>query len=166
MFDQYNGFFNKSLTALGFGAIRGSPTAAGDDLAHPGRSWQRVGFDMLIYLAGLQGVGPELSRPRDRRRHVVAAVPPDHLPTARPVDVLPAGHEHHLLVPGLRHVWAMTRAAPTTPRRVVTYAYRGRSTSTGRELGYGAAIGIVIHLITLVITIVQWRSNNNRDLTE
>jgi multiple sugar transport system permease protein len=93
LFDQYNGFFNNVLAVFG---IDGPAWQSSGGWAMFSvilmTLWQRVGFDMLIYLAGLQGVGDRL-----------AEVPPGHLSAARAVDVLPADHEPDLLVPDLRH---------------------------------------------------------------
>ena len=120
MFDQYNGFVNKFLEAVGHRTRRtGSPTA-------PGRwtslilvtLWQRIGFDMLIYLAGLQGVSPELLEAAEidgasawqRFRRIT-------FPLLGPSTFF-------LLVMNLIYsfqvfdtVWAMTAAARTTRRR-------------------------------------------------
>jgi multiple sugar transport system permease protein len=46
----------------------------------------------------------------------------------------------------------------------VTYAY-----DTGfvtRDQGYAAAIGIVLLILTMIFTAVQWRTNRSRDLVE
>lgn len=169
MFDQYNGFFNKALIALGFGPI---------DWQSNGKwamtslilmtLWQRVGFDMLIYLAGLQGVSPELLEAGEidgatswqRFRRVT-------FPLLGPSTFF-------LLIMNIIYsfqvfdtVWAMTRGGPDySTTTVVTYAYRESFDEHGPQLlGYGAAIGIVIYLITLLITISQWRLSRNRDLS-
>ena len=111
--------------------------------------WQRVGFDMLIYLAGLQGVDPQLTEAAtvdgatgwQRFRQIT-------LPLLGTVDVLPAGHEHDLLLPGLRHGLGDDPGGPDySTTTVVTYAYRTAFDEHGpQELGYGAAVGVVIYL--------------------
>jgi multiple sugar transport system permease protein len=62
-------------------------------------------------------------------------------------------------------VWAMTRGGPDfSTSTVVTYAYRTSFDEHGpQQLGYGAAVGVVIYLITLAITAAQWRFSNARD---
>ena len=54
-------------------------------------------------------------------------------------------------------VWAMTRGGPDySTTMVVTLAYRDSFDEHGpQQLGYGAAIGVVIYLITLGITALQ-----------
>ena len=167
MFDQYNGFFNKLLDSLG---ITGPAWQSNGHWAMTSlilvTVWQRIGFDMLIYLAGLQGVNPELL-------------------DAAAVDGASAWHKFRrvtlpllgpstffLLIMNMIYsfqvfdtVWAMTRGGPDySTTTVVTYAYRVAFDEHGpQELGYGAAVGVVIYLITLFITYVQWRASRNRD---
>lgn len=168
MFDQYNGFFNKALSALGFGAINWQSDGKWAMVSLILMTlWQRVGFDMLIYLAGLQGVSPELHEAAEidgasgwqRFRRIT-------FPLLGPSTFF-------LLVMNIIYsfqvfdtVWAMTRGGPDySTTTVVTYAYRESFDEHGPQLlGYGAAIGIVIYAITLLITIAQWRLSRNRDL--
>ena len=131
--------------------------------------WQRVGFDMLIYLAGLQGVSPEIQEAAtvdgasawQRFRHVV-------FPLLGPSTFF-------LLIMNMIYsfqvfdtVWAMTRGGPDYATTTVsTYAYRTSFDEHGpQELGYGAAVGVVIYLITLAITAAQWRFSSTRDQTD
>ncbi|MEY2849191.1 MAG: sn-glycerol-3-phosphate transport system permease protein u, partial [Actinomycetota bacterium] len=44
---------------------------------------------------------------------------------------------------------------------LVTYAYENGFVT--RDQGYAAAIGIVLLLLTLLFTAVQWRFNKSRD---
>jgi multiple sugar transport system permease protein len=62
-------------------------------------------------------------------------------------------------------VWSLTRGGPDySTTTVVTLAYREAFDEHGpQQLGYGAAVGIVIYLVTLLITGVQWRFSRNRD---
>jgi multiple sugar transport system permease protein len=167
MFDQYNGFFNKALAAIG---IVGPNWQSSGHWAMTSvilmTIWQRVGFDMLIYLAGLQGVSPELLEAAtvdgatawQRFRRIT-------FPLLGPSTFF-------LLIMNLIYsfqvfdtVWAMTRGGPDfSTTTVVTYAFREAFDEHGpQELGYGAAVGVVIYLITLIITAVQWRLSRTRD---
>lgn len=167
LFDQYNGFFNKALAAIG---ITGPQWQSSGHWAMASvilmTLWQRIGFDMLIYLAGLQGVNPELleaatvdgaSAWQRFRRITVPLLGPSTF---------------FLLVMNLIYsfqvfdtVWAMTRGGPDfSTTTVVTYAYREAFDEHGpQQLGYGAAVGVVIYLITLLITGLQWRFSQTRD---
>jgi multiple sugar transport system permease protein len=168
MFDQYNGFVNKFLSAIG---------VSGPNWQSDGKwamislvlvtLWIRVGFDMIIYLAGLQSVSPELleaatvdgANAWQRFRSIT-------FPMLGPSTFF-------LLIMNLIYsfqvfdtVFAMTAGGPdNSTTTLVTYAYRvGFDEHGSGELGYAAAIGVVIYLITLVITGLQWRFSRNRDL--
>ena len=65
IFDENSGLLNKLLRSVGLPAVTGSPAA------RPAFAsvvlvtlWWRVGFNMLIYLAGLQGIEPRALRGR------------------------------------------------------------------------------------------------------
>lgn len=167
MFDEYNGFINKLLHDLHLGAphwqSNGTWAMASIIIV---TVWQRVGFDMLIYLAGLQGVSPEVQEAAtvdgasawQRFRRVT-------FPLLGPSTFF-------LLIMNMIYsfqvfdtVWAMTRGGPDfSTSTVVTYAYRTSFDEHGpQQLGYGAAVGVVIYLITLAITAAQWRFSNARD---
>jgi multiple sugar transport system permease protein len=167
MFDQYNGFFNKLLAAVGISGPQwqsSGPWAMASLVIMT--LWQRVGFDMLIYLAGLQGVDPQLleaatvdgATPWQRFRRVT-------FPLLGPSTFF-------LLIMNIIYsfqvfdtVWAMTRGGPDySTTTVVTYAFREAFDEHGpQQLGYGAAIGVVIFLITMAITLLQWRFSRTRD---
>lgn len=169
MFDQYNGFINKLLHVFGLG---GPQWQSGGNWAMISiilvTLWQRIGFDMLIYMAGLQGVNPELQEACTvdgatgwkRLRHIT-------FPLLGPSTFF-------LLIMNLIYsfqvfdtVWAMTRGGPDfSTTTVVTYAYRTSFDEHGpQQLGYGAAVGVVIFFITLAFTAAQWRWNRQRDQT-
>lgn len=131
--------------------------------------WQRVGFDMLIYLAGLQGVDAGVQEAArvdgasgwQSFRYIT-------LPLLGPSTFF-------LLIMNLIYsfqvfdtVWAMTRGGPGySTTTIVSYAYRLAFDESGPSLlGYGAAVGVAIYLITLAITAVQWRLNIRREHAE
>ena len=170
MFDQSNGFINRILGAVGI-----APTAWQSDGFWAMASiilvtlWQRVGFDMLIYLAGLQGVDPSVQEAATvdgatgwQRFRLVT------FPLLGPSTFF-------LLIMNMIYsfqvfdtVWAMTRGGPGfSTTTVVSYAYRTSFDEHGPQLlGYGAAVGVAIYLITLAITAIQWRFSSSRDQTD
>jgi multiple sugar transport system permease protein len=169
MFDENNGFFNKLLATMG---ITGPHWQSNGHWAMTSiilvTIWQRVGFDMIIYLAGLQGVSPELLEAAkvdgatawQRFRRIT-------FPLLGPSTFF-------LLIMNIIYsfqvfdtVWAMTRGGPDfSTTTVVTYAYRESFDEHGPQLlGYGAAVGVIIYLITLLITTAQWRFSRTRDET-
>lgn len=167
MFDQYNGFVNKLLGAIGIDGPQwqsdGTWAMASIILV---TLWQRVGFSMLIYLAGLQALDTEVQEAAQidgasgwqRFRHIT-------FPLLGPSTFF-------LLVMNVIYsfqvfdtVWAMTRGGPGyATTTVVSYAYRTSFDEHGpQQLGYGAAVGIVIYLITLGFTALQWRRSSSRE---
>ena len=97
LFYQSNGLINKILVAVGLPPVawQSDGTAAMISVMIVA-IWLRVGFNMLIYLAGLQGISPELYEAgTDRRREPLAAVPLLTVPLVGPSVVLPADHERH-----------------------------------------------------------------------
>lgn len=126
--------------------------------------WWRVGFNMLIYLAGLQGIGPELQEAAMldgaagwRRLRSIT------VPLLGPASFF-------LLIINVIYsfqvfdiVFVMTGGGPQNATNVlVTYAYdRG---FTVRDQGYSAAIGIVLLLFALVFAVLRWRTDRTKDL--
>ena len=126
--------------------------------------WIRVGFNMIIYLAGLQAVPVELMESAQvegagtwqRFRWIT-------LPLLGPSTFF-------LLVMNVIYsfqvfdtVFVLTNGGPGSATEVLgTYAYKTAFGPT-RDQGYGAAIGVVIFFLTLAFTIFQWRFNRTRD---
>lgn len=167
MFDQNNGLINKFIGDLGLPAPQwqssGAPAMTSIILV---TIWQRVGFAMLIYLAGLQSINPEVNE--------AAAIDgaSGWQKTRRITFPLVGPSTFFLLIMNMIYsfqvfdtVWAMTRGGPGyATTTIVSYAYRTSFDEHGpQQLGYGAAVGVVIYLITLIYTAIQWRTNSGRD---
>ena len=167
MFDENNGFLDKLLAAIGLPAVHWqSGTTAAFASVVLVTLWWRVGFNMLIYLAGMQSIGPQLYEAArldgasawSRLRYVT-------LPLVGPSSFF-------LLILNVIYsfqvfdiIFVMTGGGPANATSVlVTYAY-DQGFVTGDQ-GYAAAIGMVLLVAMLVFTAVQWRSNQNRDVTE
>jgi multiple sugar transport system permease protein len=128
--------------------------------------WIRVGFTMIIYLAGLQAVPVELYEAAQvegasgwqRFRFLT-------FPLLGPSTFF-------LLIMNVIYsfqvfdtVFVLTNGGPGSATEVLgTYAYK-TAFGAARDQGYGAAIGVVIFFLTLIFTVVQWRTNRNRDET-
>jgi len=167
VFDQNTGILDKLLAAFGLPTLNwqsdGIPAFVTIVLV---TIWWRTGFNMLIYLAGLQGIGPDLyeaARPDGagawaRFRNVT-------LPLLGPstffLVVLNVIYSFQVF----DIVFVLTGGGPQNATSVlVTYAY-----DTGfvtRDQGYAAAIGMVLMLFALVFALLQWRSSRTRDLVE
>ncbi len=126
--------------------------------------WVRVGFSMIIYLAGLQAVPVELQEAAQVegasgwQRFRFITVP------------LLGPSTFFLLIMNVIYtfqvfdtVYVLTNGGPGNATEVLgTYAYK-TAFGPARDQGYGAAIGVVIFLLTLIFTILQWRHNRTRD---
>ena len=167
LFDENSGLLDLLLRAAGLPAI---PWQSGSAAAFASvvlvTLWWRVGFNMLIYLAGLQGISPEIYEAGrldgaggwQRFRHLT-------VPLVGPSSFF-------LLIMNVIYsfqvfdiVFVMTGGGPRNATSVlVTYAY-----DTGfvtRDQGYAAAIGMVLLLVTLAFTALRWRTSRGRDLVE
>ncbi len=165
MFDENSGVLDKMLRFAGLPAIdwQSSGPAAFASVVLV-TLWWRVGFNMLIYLAALQGISPELYEAArldgangwQRFRHVT-------VPLVGPSTFF-------LLVMNVIYsfqvfdiVFVLTGGGPQNATSVlVTYAYDNGFVT--RDQGYAAAIGIVLLVLTLTFTAVQWRASRSRDL--
>lgn len=167
LFYESNGLINKLLQAAGLPAVawqsESAPAMISVIIA---AVWLRVGFNMIIYLAGLQGISPELyeaaridgaSRWQQFRSVTVPLVGPSTF-FLLIMNVIASFQVFDL-------IFVMTGGGPGNATSVlVTYAYRNGFQV--REQGYGAAIGIVILIITLVFTFIQWKTSRTRDMVE
>jgi len=167
LFDENSGVIDKMLRFVGLPAV---PWQSGSAAAFASvvlvTLWWRVGFNMLIYLAGLQGISPELYEAArldgatgwQRFRHLT-------VPLVGPSSFF-------LLIMNVIYsfqvfdiVFVLTGGGPQNATSVlVTYAYDNGFVT--RDQGYAAAIGVVLLLLTLTFTAVQWRTSRTRDLVE
>lgn len=123
--------------------------------------WQRLGFDMILFLAGLQNISPSLyeaaiidgARRRDLVRYITI---PLLSPTTFLVLILSLINSFQIF----DQVFIMT--SRTTPGGIdnsaVTLSYfLYRSGFGNSEFGYASAIALVMFVITLAFTIAQLR---------
>ncbi|WP_298990604.1 carbohydrate ABC transporter permease [uncultured Pseudokineococcus sp.] len=167
VFDENSGVLDGIIRALGLpGVAWQSGGAAAFTSVVLVTLWWRVGFNMLIYLAALQGVGAHLYEAAtldgasawQRFRYVT-------VPMVGPASFF-------LLVMNVIYsfqvfdiVFVMTGGGPRDATSVlVTYAYETGFVT--RDQGYAAAIGVVLLLLTLAVTAVRWRTSRTRDLVE
>jgi multiple sugar transport system permease protein len=167
VFNENNGILSNLLQSVGLPAVNwqsgGFAAFASIVLV---TLWWRVGFNMLIYLAGLQAIGPELyeaaeldgAGPWARFRNVTV---PLLGPSSFFLLILNVIFSFQVF----DIVFVMTGGGPQNATSVlVTYAY-----DTGfvtRDQGYAAAIGVVLLLVMFVFTVVRWRTSRGRDLVE
>lgn len=167
IFNENNGILDNMLLFIGLPSVDwqsgGAAAFASVVLV---TLWWRVGFNMLIYLAGLQGISPELYEAAEldgagswaRFRNVTV---PLLGPSSFFLLILNVIYSFQVF----DIVFVMTGGGPQNATSVlVTYAY-----DTGfvtRDQGYAAAIGVVLLLVTFVFTAIRWRTSRDRDLVE
>ena len=165
VFDENTGLLDALLRSLGLPEInwQSNPTAAFASVVLV-TLWWRVGFNMLIYLAALQGIDGTLIEAarvdggsgRQILRYVT--IPLLGAPTffLLVVNVIYSFQVFDI-------VFVLTGGGPQNATTVlVTYAYDTGFVS--RDQGYAAAIGMVLLLFSLFVTAVQWRTNRGRDV--
>lgn len=167
IFNQNNGIVNKLLRAIGLGELPWQSGGAAAVLSVVLVTlWIRVGFNMIIYLAGLQGVSPELYE----SARIDGA---GSFQQFRYITVPMVGPStFFLLIMNVIYsfqvfdvIYVLTGGGPGFSTSVlVTYAYQNAFVT--RDQGYAAAIGMVLLLIMLTFTALQWRASRSKDLVE
>ncbi len=164
MFNEELGVVNKGLDLLGIEPVAWQSSgfwAVASVITTT--TWSRVGVYMVIYLAALQSI------PREYYE-------------ASAVDGASRWQTFRLVtLPGLRFatgflvvyglietfqlfdlIYALTRGGPGDATNVLgLYAYT--SAFVERDRGYGAAIGVVLFLILMLCTLIQWRVNRRAE---
>ena len=165
VFDQNSGFADALLGALGLPHVdwQSDGTAAFVSVVLV-TLWWRTGFNMLIYLAGLQGIGRELieaatldgANAWQRFRFVVV---PMLGPSSFFLVVINVIYSFQVF----DIVFVLTGGGPRNATTVlVTYAYDNGFVV--RDQGYAATIGVVLLLVSLAFTGLRWRTSRTRDL--
>ncbi|RLV48379.1 sugar ABC transporter permease [Nocardioides mangrovicus] len=165
VFDQDRGIVNAGLRSLGLHAVHWqSGGVAAFVSVVVVTLWWRVGFNMLIYLTGLQALDPLLQEAAaldgagwwQRLRHVTVPLLAPSTGFLVVINVIYSFQVFDI-------VFVMTGGGPGDATSVlVTYAYE--TGFSQRDQGYGAAIGVVLLVLTLAFTAVQWRASRGGDV--
>jgi multiple sugar transport system permease protein len=166
MFDENTGVIDKGLVALGLPAIPWQSNGTAAMIAVILMTvWGRTGFNMVIYLAGLQGIGPELYEAAELegagagQRFRLITFP---LLGSTTFFLLILNVIYSFQVFDL--VFVLTGGGPgNATTMLTTFAYTNAFTT--RAQGYAAAIGMVLLVLMLVFAAFQWRFNRGRDVT-
>lgn len=159
MFDEGIGIFNGVLTALGLDA---ASWQSDGKLAMMSvvlmTLWTRIGFAMVIYLAGLQ----EIPREMYEAAELDGA---SELQQFRSITT-PMLANSTLFLFVMNIIWSfqifdivyvMTNGGPGyDTSMLVTYAY-DEGFGSARDFGYGSTIGVVLFLLTLAASVIQLR---------
>jgi multiple sugar transport system permease protein len=127
--------------------------------------WTYIGYDMILFLAGLQGIPKETYEAAEvdgaSRRQVFWHIT---LPLLKPVTMMVSTLTLVNVVQLFDQIYVMTNGGPgTSTLTMVQYMYT--SAFTNYELGYGSAIEVVILLLLMVLITVQNRIGNRERKT-
>lgn len=155
-----NGGINQALEAIGLGALRqnwlGDPDVAIWAIIIV-IFWQFVGYSMVIFLAGLQGIPAEIleaaaidgAGPIRRFWSVVRPL----LAPAITINVMLS------LIGGLKlfdQVFVMTKGGPGGATNTISTLIYSNAFSLGR-FGYAAALAVVLTIFVAVASVIQYR---------
>lgn len=164
LFDPLRGILNQIGASLGLPTVdwQGTGLAALISVIVV-TTWQGIGFGMVVYLAGLQGI--------PRETYEAAAVDGATgwrsftkitWPLLAPTTFFMIVYSIILSFQVFDVVYMLTRGGPGTDTTfLVQYAYE--QGFARRRQGYAAAIGVIIYAIVLLLTVAQWRLTKNRD---
>lgn len=166
LFNDNYGVINAILKALGFGPVPwlSSPTYALPSLVIA-TLWIRLGFCMIVYLAALQSIPPNLyeaaridgaSRFQQFRFITVPLLAPATF-LLLILNVIYSFQVFDL-------IYVMTGGGPGfSTTMIVQYIYTSAFVTS--EMGYASAMGLVLFGIILVFTLVQWRVSRQAEST-
>lgn len=164
LFDPLTGILNQIASSLGLPTIdwQGNGKAALVSIIIVS-TWQGIGFGMVVYLAALQGIPREVYE---------AATVDGATGWKRLIHItwpLLAPTTFFLIVYAIigsfqvfDSVYVLTSGGPGNATTfLVQYAYDQGFNQ--RRQGYAAAIGVIIYVVVLIFTVVQWRFTRTRD---
>jgi ABC-type sugar transport system permease subunit len=165
IYDPSNGVLNIVLGKLGLQSLE-KPWLADTGTVLPSimvvSIWQSLGFYLLIFYAGLQGIPRDVyeaastdgANAWQRFRHVT-------IPLLAPVITVVVVLNTINGLKAFDQIWVMTAGGPTHASDTLgTYLYYtafGAYGSANPQLGYASAIGVLILVLSAVLSIVQIR---------
>ena len=126
--------------------------------------WTRVGFNMVVYLAGLQNIDDSyleaaMIEGASWFQRLWRVIWPLLGPTTFFLVVLNVIYSFQVF----DLVYVMTGGGPSNDTNmVVTYAYQQGFENQAQ--GYASAIGMVLFLVVVIFTVLQWRLSRNKDV--
>lgn len=151
-----NGFFNQLLSAISFPAIPWltSPNVALFSVMAV-TIWKGLGYYMVIYLAGLQGIPLELYEAASIdgsdgfKKHWDIT-----LPLMKPYMVLVGVISAISSTKVFEEVYIMTQGGPRNSSKTIVYYLYERAFQE-LDLGYACTIGLILFLIVLGLSILR-----------
>ena len=126
--------------------------------------WKGLGYYMVIFLAGLQGIPRELYEAAEldgsdgRRQHVDIT-----LPLLRPYVTLVAVVSSIAATKVFEEVFLMTQGGPADSTRTIVY-YVYDQAFAELEISYACTLGLALFLLVLLLTLVRLAFSGNRAL--
>jgi multiple sugar transport system permease protein len=122
--------------------------------------WVRLGFCMLVYLAGLQSIPSDLIEAAE----IDGASPAQRffritLPLLRPTTFLIFILSIIYSFEVFDLIYVMTSGGPGYATTVLTVYIYNTAFQT-QSFGYASAIGLIFMVIIMSITLIQWRFSN------
>ncbi|MEO1003888.1 MAG: sugar ABC transporter permease [Cyanobacteria bacterium J06638_7] len=127
--------------------------------------WKGLGYYMVIFLAGLQGIAPELYEAASLdgsdgwRRHLDIT-----LPLLRPYITLVAVISAIAATKVFEEVFLMTQGGPADSTRTIVY-YVYDMAFTELEISYACTVGLALFLAVLLLSLVRYAFAGDRGLT-
>ncbi len=156
IFDPQYGLINSALKAVG---LQGPEWLASTTWALPAliimTIWRFVGYDMLIFLGGLQNIPQEMieaaridgARESQVFRHIT-------LPLLSPTTFFIAVTSFITMFQAFETVYVMTHGGPVESTNMLVF-YLYQNAFQFFEAGYASALAMVFFLIIIVMTVVQ-----------
>lgn len=158
LFDPIRGILNQLAAQLGLPQVdwQSDGTAALAPIILV-TTWQGVGFGMVVYLAGLQGIPREVyeaaSMDGAGRWRTFWGIT---WPLLAPTTFFLVVYSVILSFQAFDTVYVLTRGGPgNSTTFLVQYAY-DQGFNQLRQ-GYAAALGVIIYVVVLALTAAQWR---------
>ena len=164
LFDPLTGILNQLASSVGLPTVdwQGNGTAALISIIIV-TTWQGVGFGMVVYLAALQGIPREVYEAgtidgATGWKRLIHITWPLLAPTTFFLVVYSIIQSFQVF----DSVYVLTRGGPGTATTfLVQYAYDEGFNQ--RRQGYAAAIGVILYVVVLIFTVLQWRLSKSRD---
>ncbi|MCP9777519.1 MULTISPECIES: carbohydrate ABC transporter permease [unclassified Cyanobium] len=127
--------------------------------------WKGLGYYMVIFLAGLQGISPDLYEAaaldgsEGLRKHLDIT-----LPLLRPYITLVAVISAIAATKVFEEVYLMTQGGPADSTRTLVY-YVYDQAFAELEISYACTIGLALFLIVLMLSLVRYLFAGDRGLT-
>lgn len=165
MFNENIGVVDKFLRSMGLASIHWQSSSFPAMLSLVIMTlWTRVGFNMVIYLAGLQNIDNSyletaMIEGANWWQRQWKVVWPLLGPTTFFLVVLNVIYSFQVF----DLVYVMTGGGPSnSTSMMVTYAYQQGFQNQAQ--GYAAAIGMFLFLVVLIFSALQWRLSRNKDV--